>query len=125
MRIILYYFVCYSLWGGELFERIVEQEQIREVDVVPYVRQICEGLQYLHSRNIVHLDLKPENIICVNPNTNQIKIVDFGLARVIVKGQTTKAIYGTKDYVAPEILNYEGVSLACDMWSMGVVTYML
>ncbi|XP_041987324.1 titin-like [Aricia agestis] len=113
------------LWGGELFDRIVEEEHIKEVDVVPYVKQICEALQYLHNLEIAHLDLKPENIICLSPNSRQVKIIDFGLARVLSDGHKTRAIYGTKDYVAPEVLNFEQLTLACDMWSLGVVTYML
>ncbi|XP_023937955.2 titin homolog [Bicyclus anynana] len=112
------------LWGGELFDRIVEEEHIKELDVVPYVRQICEALQYLHSNKIVHLDLKPENIICLSPNSRQVKIIDFGLARVL-DATHVRAIYGTRDYVAPEVLNFEQLTLACDMWSLGVVTYML
>ncbi|CAH2103685.1 unnamed protein product [Euphydryas editha] len=113
------------LWGGELFDRIVEEEHIKEVDVVSYVRQICEALLYLHERKIAHLDLKPENIICLSPNSIQVKIIDFGLARVLDDSHVTRAIYGTRDYVAPEVLNFEQLTLACDMWSLGVVTYML
>ncbi|XP_039763638.1 uncharacterized protein LOC120636287 isoform X2 [Pararge aegeria] len=112
------------LWGGELFDRIVEEEHIKELDVVPYVKQICEALQYLHGNKIVHLDLKPENIICLSPNSRQVKIIDFGLARVLDETHV-RAIYGTRDYVAPEVLNFEQLTLACDMWSLGVVTYML
>ncbi|XP_060809710.1 titin [Amyelois transitella] len=118
-------FVMDFLWGGELFDRIVEEEHIKESDVVPYVRQICEALQYLHRLKIAHLDLKPENIICLSPNSTQIKIVDFGIARVLEEGHVTRIMYGTRDYVAPEVLNFEQVTFASDMWSMGVVTYML
>ncbi|CAG4977767.1 unnamed protein product [Colias eurytheme] len=113
------------LWGGELFDRLVDEEYIIELDVIIYVRQICEGLQFIHSQKIAHLDMKPENIICLNPNSRLIKIADFGLARVIHERQIVRAIYGTKDYVAPEILNYEPLSVACDMWSFGVIIYLL
>ncbi|XP_059055179.1 twitchin-like [Achroia grisella] len=112
-------------WGGELFDRIVQEDNIKEVDVVLYVRQICEALYYLHSHKIAHLDLKPENIICLSPNSRQVKIIDFGLARMLDNGNNVKVIYGTKDYIAPEILNYEKMTTACDMWTLGVVTYML
>ncbi|CAH2035689.1 unnamed protein product, partial [Iphiclides podalirius] len=114
-----------SLWGGELFERVIDEEHIKEVDVIPYVRQICEALQYIHSKRMVHLDIKPENIICMNPNSRQIKLIDFGLARILEENHVTKAIYGTRDYIAPEVLNYDVLTLTCDMWSLGVVTYVL
>lgn len=103
----------------------MDEEHIKEVDVVPYVRQICEALLYLHELKIAHLDLKPENIICLSPNSLQVKIIDFGLARYLDDSQQTRAIYGTRDYVAPEVLNFDRLTLACDMWSLGVVTYML
>lgn len=92
---------------------------------MPYVRQICEALQYLHSHKIVHLDLKPENIVCLSPNSRLVKLIDFGLARTLDESMATRAIYGTRDYVSPEILNFEQLTLACDMWSLGVVTYVL
>ncbi|XP_038216457.1 uncharacterized protein LOC119835604 isoform X2 [Zerene cesonia] len=113
------------LWGGELFDRLVDEDHIIELDVIIYVRQICEGLHYIHRQKIAHLDMKPENIICVNPNSRLIKIADFGLARAIHERHIVRAIYGTKDYVAPEILNFEPLSLACDMWSFGVIIYLL
>lgn len=106
-------------------ERVAEEEHFKEIDAVTYVRQICEALQYLHNLNIVHLDLKPENIVCISPNSNQIKLIDFGIAKVLQDGQVVKAIYGTRDYIAPEVLNYEPLTTACDMWSFGVVTYVL
>ncbi|XP_064789056.1 myosin light chain kinase 3-like [Oncorhynchus masou masou] len=68
--------------GGELFDRIIdENSNLTELDTVLFIRQICEGLQYMHRMYILHLDLKPENILCVSRATNKIKIIDFGLAR--------------------------------------------
>lgn len=70
-----------SVAGGELFERIVDDSfEHTEVSSVGYMRQILEGIQYMHQQNIVHLDLKPENIVCVDRTGIQIKIIDFGLA---------------------------------------------
>ncbi len=70
-----------SVAGGELFERIVDESfEHTEVSSVGYMRQILEGIQYMHQQNIVHLDLKPENIVCVDRTGIQIKIIDFGLA---------------------------------------------
>ncbi|XP_035273741.1 myosin light chain kinase 3-like isoform X2 [Anguilla anguilla] len=68
--------------GGELFDRIVDDNyQLTELDTIVFMRQICEGVHYLHQQYILHLDLKPENILCVSTTGNQIKIIDFGLAR--------------------------------------------
>ncbi|XP_022129567.2 striated muscle preferentially expressed protein kinase-like [Pieris rapae] len=113
------------LWGGELFERLVQEDHINEFDVIVYVRQICEALQYIHSHNIIHMDIKPENILCDSPNTRLVKLADFGLARVLQEHDDIRAMYGTKEYVAPEVLNFEPLATSCDMWSFGVITYLL
>lgn len=71
-----------SVAGGELFERIVDDDfEHTEPSSTQYMRQILEGLQYMHGQAIVHLDLKPENIVCVSPSSHWLKIADFGLAR--------------------------------------------
>ncbi|XP_075017358.1 myosin light chain kinase 3 isoform X6 [Calonectris borealis] len=68
--------------GGELFDRITDENyNLTELDAILFTKQICEGVHYLHQHYILHLDLKPENILCVNRTGNQIKIIDFGLAR--------------------------------------------
>lgn len=71
-----------SVAGGELFERIVDDDfEHTEPSSTQYMRQILEGLQYMHGQAVVHLDLKPENIVCVSPSGHWLKIADFGLAR--------------------------------------------
>lgn len=111
--------------GGELFERIVAEEYLMEDDAVDYVKQILEALQFMHERNIVHLDLKPENILCVSMDSNDIKLVDFGLARHLDSEEDVKSSFGTPDFVAPEVIRMKPVSTASDLWSLGVVTYVL
>lgn len=70
-----------SIAGGELFERIVDDNfEHTEPTSARYMQQILEGMQYVHKQNIVHLDLKPENIVCVDTTGTRIKIIDFGLA---------------------------------------------
>jgi len=70
-----------SIAGGELFERIVADDfEHTEPTSARYMQQILEGMQYVHKQNIVHLDLKPENIVCVDTTGTRIKIIDFGLA---------------------------------------------
>ncbi|XP_062966986.1 myosin light chain kinase 3 isoform X1 [Cynocephalus volans] len=112
--------------GGELFDRITDEKyHLTELDVVLFTKQICEGVHYLHQHYILHLDLKPENILCVNHTGHQIKIIDFGLARRYKPREKLKVNFGTPEFLAPEVVNYEFVSFPTDMWSMGVITYML
>ncbi|XP_044112154.1 myosin light chain kinase 3 [Neovison vison] len=112
--------------GGELFDRITEEKyQLTELDVILFTKQICEGVHYLHQHYILHLDLKPENILCVSQTGHQIKIIDFGLARRYKPREKLKVNFGTPEFLAPEVVNYEFVSFPTDMWSVGVITYML
>ncbi|XP_009979007.1 PREDICTED: myosin light chain kinase 3 [Tauraco erythrolophus] len=112
--------------GGELFDRITDENyNLTELDAVLFTKQICEGVHYLHQHYILHLDLKPENILCVNHTGNQIKIIDFGLARRYKPREKLKVNFGTPEFLAPEVVNYDFVSFPTDMWSVGVITYML
>lgn len=112
--------------GGELFDRIIDDScNLTELDTVLFIRQISEGLQYMHRMYILHLDLKPENILCVNRETNKIKIIDFGLARRYKPREKLKVNFGTPEFLAPEVINYDFVSFPTDMWSLGVISYML
>eukprot|EP00092_Neocalanus_flemingeri_P038550 GFUD01041978.1.p1 GENE.GFUD01041978.1~~GFUD01041978.1.p1 ORF type:complete len:189 (+),score=56.29 GFUD01041978.1:115-681(+) len=70
--------------GGDLFEKVAEEEfQLTEADCCHYLRQICMGVQYLCENSIVHLDLKPENIVCTDRQGRSVKIIDFGTAKKI------------------------------------------
>ncbi|KAG7459707.1 hypothetical protein MATL_G00213430 [Megalops atlanticus] len=112
--------------GGELFERIVDDNfEHTETSSVHYMQQILEGIQYMHKQSIVHLDLKPENIVCVNKTSTLIKIIDFGLASKLDPNTPLKVMHGTPEFVAPEVINFEPVGLATDMWSIGVICYIL
>ncbi|XP_010159695.1 PREDICTED: myosin light chain kinase 3 [Eurypyga helias] len=112
--------------GGELFDRITDENySLTELDAILFTKQICEGVHYLHQHYILHLDLKPENILCVSHTGNQIKIIDFGLARRYKPREKLKVNFGTPEFLAPEVVNYDFVSFPTDMWSVGVITYML
>ncbi|XP_041061412.1 myosin light chain kinase family member 4-like [Carcharodon carcharias] len=112
--------------GGELFEKIVDESyRLTELDAMVYVKQICQGIHYMHQMYVLHLDLKPENILCVDSHGNQVKIIDFGLARRYKPREKLRVSFGTPEFLAPEIVNFEHVSFPTDMWSLGVVTYML
>ncbi|XP_068063821.1 myosin light chain kinase 2, skeletal/cardiac muscle [Anomalospiza imberbis] len=112
--------------GGELFERIIDDDyHLTEVDCMVFVRQICEGIRFMHHMGVLHLDLKPENILCVAATGHMVKIIDFGLARRYNPNEKLKVNFGTPEFLSPEVVNYEQVSYSTDMWSMGVITYML
>nr|XP_056717065.1 myosin light chain kinase, smooth muscle isoform X2 [Euleptes europaea] len=112
--------------GGELFERIIDEDfELTERECIKYMKQISEGVQYIHKQGIVHLDLKPENIMCVNKTGTKIKLIDFGLARRLESAGSLKVLFGTPEFVAPEVINYEPIGHATDMWSIGVICYIL
>ncbi|XP_076699647.1 death-associated protein kinase 1 isoform X2 [Callospermophilus lateralis] len=113
--------------GGELFDFLAEKESLTEEEATEFLKQILNGVCYLHSLQIAHFDLKPENIMLLDRNVPKprIKIIDFGLAHKIDFGNEFKNIFGTPEFVAPEIVNYEPLGLEADMWSIGVITYIL
>lgn len=110
--------------GGELFEKVATEDfNLTESDCCLFMRQIIRGVEYLHNRNVVHLDLKPENVVCVNKHCSNIKIIDFGTARALKPGE--KVMCGTPEFVAPEIVSFDNISPGTDMWSVGVICYIL
>ncbi|XP_044302639.1 death-associated protein kinase 1 isoform X4 [Varanus komodoensis] len=113
--------------GGELFDFLAEKESLTEEEATEFLKQILNGVNYLHSLQIAHFDLKPENIMLLDRNVPKprIKIIDFGLAHKIDFSNEFKNIFGTPEFVAPEIVNYEPLGLEADMWSIGVITYIL
>ncbi|KAG8231090.1 hypothetical protein J437_LFUL011058 [Ladona fulva] len=112
--------------GGDLQSIIDENMVPFESDVVEFIRSLLEGLVYIHEKHIAHLDIKPQNLVMMGvfPDCN-IKLCDFEISRVILPKERIREILGTPDYVAPEILHYEPISTAADMWSLGVTTYVL
>lgn len=113
--------------GGELFDFIAEKENLLESGAIEFMKQILEGLGFMHSKSIAHFDLKPENIMLsdkVSPNPI-IKLIDFGLAHRFHHGEEYRSTSGTPQYIAPEVINCEPLSTAADMWSIGVITFIL
>ncbi|XP_072296277.1 serine/threonine-protein kinase 17B [Eucyclogobius newberryi] len=112
--------------GGEIFDHCISDELLPEAQITRLIRQTLEGVHYLHQSSLVHLDLKPQNILLTSLTPmGDIKIVDFGLARRLGAVGELREILGTPEYVAPEILNYEPITTATDLWSVGVIAYML
>ncbi|KAK7898266.1 hypothetical protein WMY93_019119 [Mugilogobius chulae] len=112
--------------GGELFDFIAEKDELLESEAIFFMRQILQGLSYMHQQQIAHFDLKPENIMLsekvAQPN---IKLIDFGLAQRLEPDQEYLSSSGTPQYIAPEVIQYKPLSTAADMWSIGVITYIL
>lgn len=112
--------------GGELFEKITADDyRMSEAEVVNYIRQVCDGLQHMHEQNIVHLDLKPENVMCQTQKGTSVKIIDFGLATKLDPREIVKVTTGTAEFAAPEIVEREAVGFFTDMWAVGVLSYVL
>ncbi|KAH7639909.1 serine/threonine-protein kinase-like protein [Dermatophagoides farinae] len=112
--------------GGELQKVLDDEESIDERQCRRLIRQIIEGIRYLHQKHIAHLDIKPQNILLTDALPNgDVKLCDFGISRMIEDHCEVREIMGTVDYMPPEILQYEPISLASDLWSLGIVTYVL
>ncbi|KAB5546498.1 hypothetical protein PHYPO_G00072780 [Pangasianodon hypophthalmus] len=120
-----YYLVMQLVSGGELFDRILDRGVYSEKDASLVIKQVLEGVNYLHKNGIVHRDLKPENLLYYSPDEkSKIMISDFGLSKMEDKGIMSTAC-GTPGYVAPEVLAQKPYSKAVDCWSIGVITYIL
>lgn len=90
----------FRIEGGELFERVIEEDYVlTEKACTVFIRQICEAVDFLHSRNVLHLDLKPENVLCLTREGNRIKIIDFGMARRFDPTKQLQVLFGTAEFV--------------------------
>lgn len=122
------YLVMELLTGGELFDRIVNKypNGYSERVASNLVKKIVESIAYLHKLGIVHRDLKPENLLyATEDDDSEIKITDFGLAKIASGEVMLKTACGTPNYVAPEVLLNQGYDASVDMWSIGVILYIL
>ncbi|KAK0400071.1 hypothetical protein QR680_003339 [Steinernema hermaphroditum] len=112
--------------GGELFEKVSdEKNRMSEEEAIDYMRQVCNALRHMHEMNYVHLDLKPENIMFTTKKSNQLKLIDFGLTAKLDPRQSVKVTTGTAEFAAPEIASGKPVGFYTDMWSVGVLSYIL
>ncbi|KAK3103159.1 hypothetical protein FSP39_016894 [Pinctada imbricata] len=114
------------LAGGELFDRIAADDyKMTEAEVINYMRQVCEGLKHMHEHSIVHLDVKPENVMCTTKKSTDVKMIDFGLATKLNPDEVVKVTTATAEFAAPEIVDNEPIGFYTDMWAVGVLAYVL
>ena len=113
--------------GGELFQEIVDKGPFNENYSAYVMFQILSAINYCHNMKIVHRDLKPENILIVDRDKNnfpRIKICDFGTSKMFEKGAIQRKLVGSSYYIAPEVLK-KHYDEKCDLWSCGVILYIL
>lgn len=116
--------VMECMQGGELYDRLHNRKQYTEEDAAGTARQMLLAVSYLHNQSVVHRDLKLENFLYEHAETDQLKLIDFGFAKHWDHRQKMSRACGSIQYVAPEVLSHAYTEKA-DIWSLGVVTYML
>jgi len=111
--------------GGEVFARLTRQKKpFSEYDAADLAVQILYAINYLHAQQVVHRDLKLQNVLFAKKDGNFVKLIDFGFSKFVKKNQRLELACGTMSYVAPEVLNQRYTS-QCDMWSFGVCIFTL
>uniref|UniRef100_A0AAR2LA66 non-specific serine/threonine protein kinase n=1 Tax=Pygocentrus nattereri TaxID=42514 RepID=A0AAR2LA66_PYGNA len=114
--------------GGELFSRIQDRgdQAFTEREASDIMKSIGEAIQFLHGINIAHRDVKPENLLFTSKRPNAfLKLTDFGFAKETTTHNSLATPCYTPYYVAPEVLGPEKYDKSCDMWSLGVIMYIL
>jgi len=122
----MYYLVTELVEGGGLFQRIVSKKSYSEKETRDICRILIGTIGYCHAHHFAHRDLKPENLLLMsNHSDSDIKIADFGFAKRVISEACLKTKCGTPYYVAPEVLSGVLYGTKVDMWSLGVITYIL
>ncbi|KAJ4433585.1 hypothetical protein ANN_15895 [Periplaneta americana] len=117
------YMLMESCLGGELWTILRDKGHFDDSTTRFYTACVVEAFDYLHSRNIIYRDLKPENLLLdVN---GYVKLVDFGFAKKLQHGRKTWTFCGTPEYVAPEVILNRGHDISADYWSLGVLMFEL
>lgn len=112
--------------GGELFDRVTDRGKFTEKDAIETISAILSAVAYLHAHDIVHRDLKPENVLyrTREPHSGLV-IADFGIAKHLEPDELLTTAAGSLGYAAPEILMGKGHGKPVDLWSMGIITFVL
>ncbi|CAG9475865.1 calcium-dependent protein kinase, putative [Plasmodium vivax] len=118
-----FYIILEKCEGGELFYTVVKNKCLLESESIQIVRQICCALEYLHSRNIIHRDIKAENFLFKNKNTKSIKLIDFGMAKKVNCEYLTE-LCGSPHYISPELIRKK-YTISSDIWALGVMVFFM
>ena len=122
-----FYIIMEYCSGGDLFSYIEKRNfKLPEKKTCEIIFKLCRALYYIHSYGIVHRDLKPENILMTDDTENaDIRLLDFGLSKILGPDEMCDEPYGTLSYVAPEVITGEPYNKQVDLFSVGVITYLL
>jgi calcium-dependent protein kinase len=114
------------LTGGELFDQLVAEKQFSEDKASKIMKKIMGAVAFMHSYKIAHRDLKPENFMFENcEHDAEIKLIDFGMAKKFTHHSSLETSVGTPTYSAPEVLSEGSYNAQCDVWSLGVLLYIM
>eukprot|EP01083_Nonionella_stella_P271474 919880_1 len=113
--------------GGELFNRICKKGKYNEKSAAKIIKQLLKALRYMHEdNNICHCDLKPNNILFLTEKEDSpIKIIDFGMSKVLPRLKYLTHLCGTPYFTAPEVIQKKKYNHSADMWSVGVILFMM
>lgn len=121
-----FYLVLEFCAGGDLSQFLKEHGHVQEETARKFLTQIAAGICMLHRENVLHRDLKPQNILLSNSSTDPVlKIADFGFARALQPQDMAATVCGSPLYMAPEILRHEPYDAKADLWSVGAILYEL
>ena len=115
------YFIMPFVRGGELFQHLRTEKFFKEDKARFYAASIGMALDYLHNHGIIYRDIKPENILI--GEDGYLKLIDFGMAKMVKGNEKATSFCGTPEYLAPEIITGEGHNRAADWWSYGILLF--
>ena len=111
---------------GNLYNYLYKKNfQLTEQQIVTYIHKISKAVYSMHNLGIIHRDLKLSNIAMADGNETDIRILDFGLSKIIGPSETCSESYGTPGYAAPEVINEENYRFKADVWSIGAIAYFM